>query len=229
VMETLTVTLRTATPEDHAFLARLFTADRYKDFAPLGEPTATQLIESQFDLQYFAYHDRFDSAGDHIIMVGSEPIGRIWVNSDGDAWHLVDIAILPEHRRHGVASTLLRDLIEQAEVNAATVTLDVRSDNLEAQRLYFRLGFTVTECVDSNGGDLHLCLRSSALRRAGFNAFRVAVLANPELQARLRSVGRYEFAAAVVGLGAELGYTLDSLDVENARQDARMAWLSRWI
>jgi ribosomal protein S18 acetylase RimI-like enzyme len=234
-MENLTVTLRTATAEDHAFLGSLFAADRHKDFAPLGEPTATQLIESQFDLQYFAYHDRFDSAGDHIIMVGSEPIGRIWVNSDGDAWHLVDIAILPEHRRHGVASTLLRDLIEQAEANAATVTLDVRSDNLGAQRLYFRLGFVVIESADSTnntdttGSDLRLSLRPSSVRRAGFNAFRHAVLANPELQAHLRSAGRDEFAVAVVKIANELGYPLDSIDVENAKQDARMAWLSRWI
>ncbi len=228
-METLTVTLRTATAEDNAFLGRLFAADRYKDFAPLGEPTASQLVESQFDLQYLSYHDRFDSSGDHIIMVGSEPIGRIWVNSDGDAWHLVDIAILPEHRRHGVASTLLRDLIEQADANSATVTLDVRTDNLGAQRLYFRLGFTGPDSADNTGSDLRLSLRSSVARRAAFNAFRHTVLANTELQARLRSAGPDEFAAAVVELGGELGYPLDSSDVEKAKQEAQMAWLSRWI
>jgi GNAT superfamily N-acetyltransferase len=228
-MDTLTFTLQTATANDRSFLGRLFAADRYEDFAPLGEPTASQLVESQFDLQYVSYHDRFDSSGDHIIMIGPDPIGRIWVHSDGDAWHLVDIAVLPEHRGHGVASTLLRDLVDQAEANSATVTLNVRTDNLGAQRLYFRLGFTVTDNPDGTESDLLLSLRSSTARRAAFDAFRRTVLADPNLQARLRSTGPDEFPDAVVKLGGELGYPLDSSDVKNARQEAQTAWLSRWL
>ncbi len=149
-MDTVTVTLRTAIADDRPFLARLFAACRADDFAPLGEPTAAQLLKGQFGLQYDSYHEQFDPAGDQIIQVRSEPIGRIWVNSNGGAWHLVDIAVLPEHRGHGVASTLLRDLIDQAKVNSATVSLYVRTDNIGAQRLYQRLGFTVTETVGSD-------------------------------------------------------------------------------
>ncbi len=149
-MDTVTVTLRTASADDRPFLARLFAACCADDFAPLGEPTAAQLLKAQFGLQYDSYHEQFDPAGDHIILVRSEPIGRIWVNSNGGAWHLVDIAVLPEHRGHGVASTLLRDLIDQAKVNSATVSLYVRTDNIGAQRLYQRLGFTVTETVGSD-------------------------------------------------------------------------------
>ncbi len=120
---------------------------------PLGEPTASQLLQAQFDLQYDSYHEQFDPVGDHIIMLHTEPIGRIWVNSHPDAWRLVDIALLPEHRSQGVASTLLRDLLDQAKANSATVRLYVRTDNVGAQRLYERLGFTVT---DSMGSDLQM-------------------------------------------------------------------------
>jgi ribosomal protein S18 acetylase RimI-like enzyme len=152
-MDTLTVTLRTAVADDRPFLARLFAACRADDFAPLGEPTASQLLQAQFDLQYDSYHEQFDPGGDHIIMLHTEPIGRIWVNSQPDAWRLVDIALLPEHRSQSVASTLLRDLLDQAKANSATVRLYVRTDNVGAQRLYERLGFTVTE---SMGNDLQM-------------------------------------------------------------------------
>jgi ribosomal protein S18 acetylase RimI-like enzyme len=152
-MDTLTVTLRTAIADDRPFLARLFAACRADDFAPLGEPTANRLLQTQFDGQYASYHEQFDPAGDHIIMLHAEPIGRIWVNSQPDAWRLVDIALLPEHRSQGVASTLLRDLLDQAKANSATVRLYVRTDNVGAQRLYERLGFTVTE---SMGSDLQM-------------------------------------------------------------------------
>jgi N6-L-threonylcarbamoyladenine synthase len=59
------------------------------------------------------------------------------------ALQVLDVAIAPSHRRQGIASELLNRLISDAlSLGAATVSLEVRASNTEAQALYASLGFT---------------------------------------------------------------------------------------
>jgi ribosomal-protein-alanine N-acetyltransferase len=55
-------------------------------------------------------------------------------------WHLMNVAVAPEHRRRGVASGLIRRLIEEAG-GGLPFTLEVRTSNREAIVMYERLGF----------------------------------------------------------------------------------------
>jgi len=56
--------------------------------------------------------------------------------------HVKDIAVHPEHRRRGIASTLLeRALVTLAGEGATSVKLEVREDNEPAQALYREFGF----------------------------------------------------------------------------------------
>jgi len=60
---------------------------------------------------------------------------------EGDA-EIVSIAVLPEHRRSGVATALLRHTISRLRrAHVGRVTLMVRLDNLAAIRFYRGLGF----------------------------------------------------------------------------------------
>jgi ribosomal-protein-alanine N-acetyltransferase len=60
----------------------------------------------------------------------------------GDEGHVLTLGVRPDRQRHGIGTTLLRDLLaEAARRGAATVLLDVRADNPAAQRLYARHGF----------------------------------------------------------------------------------------
>ncbi len=55
---------------------------------------------------------------------------------------IVSIAVLPEHRRAGVATALLRRTISRLRrARVQAVTLMVRTDNLHAIRFYRKLGF----------------------------------------------------------------------------------------
>lgn len=55
---------------------------------------------------------------------------------------IVSIAVLPEHRRAGVATALLRHTISRLRrARVPLVTLMVRTDNLAAIRFYRGLGF----------------------------------------------------------------------------------------
>jgi len=59
-----------------------------------------------------------------------------------DAWHVMNIAVEPEHRRRGVATALLERLFElTAGGGRRGYTLEVRVSNDSAIRLYERLGF----------------------------------------------------------------------------------------
>jgi len=61
-----------------------------------------------------------------------------------DEMHINNLAVLPEHRRGGVASALLeRVLLDGAAKGAPRATLEVRCSNVAALKLYEKFGFSV--------------------------------------------------------------------------------------
>jgi len=59
-----------------------------------------------------------------------------------DAWHVMNIAVGPQHRRRGIATGLLEKLFELAgDDQERGFTLEVRVSNIGAIKLYERLGF----------------------------------------------------------------------------------------
>jgi ribosomal-protein-alanine N-acetyltransferase len=55
-------------------------------------------------------------------------------------WHVMNVAVAPEHRRRGVASRLISQLIAEAG-DGLPFTLEVRVSNREAIAMYEKLGF----------------------------------------------------------------------------------------
>ncbi len=69
-------------------------------------------------------------------------IGYLIVSRYVDAWHVMNVAVASEHRRRGIASTLLSRLFElTGEDDRRGYTLEVRVSNVGAIALYERLGF----------------------------------------------------------------------------------------
>lgn len=59
-----------------------------------------------------------------------------------DEAHMTNIAVLPEYRRHGIATGLILKLMgKAASEDALRMTLEVREHNYKAQRIYYSLGF----------------------------------------------------------------------------------------
>jgi [ribosomal protein S18]-alanine N-acetyltransferase len=67
-------------------------------------------------------------------------VGYLVCSRYADVWHLMNVAVVPERRRAGVATTLIRRLFEEAGVDAR-YTLEVRTSNAEAIAMYRRFGF----------------------------------------------------------------------------------------
>lgn len=64
-------------------------------------------------------------------------------------WHLNDLFVSPDHRRHGIAKALMLHAIAFAKQDgAARLTLETQVDNAFARALYEKLGMTLgTEFV----------------------------------------------------------------------------------
>jgi [ribosomal protein S18]-alanine N-acetyltransferase len=56
-------------------------------------------------------------------------------------WHLMNVAVDPARQRHGIASALLVRLFAQADRPSEQYTLEVRTSNEGAIRMYERFGF----------------------------------------------------------------------------------------
>ena len=64
--------------------------------------------------------------------------------------HIVSVAVLPEHRNKGVASSLLEKALEGLkEYQASECFLEVRESNKAAIELYKKFGFNVTRSIRS--------------------------------------------------------------------------------
>jgi ribosomal-protein-alanine N-acetyltransferase len=62
-----------------------------------------------------------------------------------DELHINNLAVLPEFRRAGIATALLRRVLEEAvRLGTRRTMLEVRRSNLPAQELYRKFGFTVS-------------------------------------------------------------------------------------
>ncbi len=73
---------------------------------------------------------------------GGRLVGYLIISRYVDAWHVMNVAVAPEHRRRGIASTLLSHLFElNAAEDRRGYTLEVRVSNEGAIKLYERLGF----------------------------------------------------------------------------------------
>jgi ribosomal protein S18 acetylase RimI-like enzyme len=98
----------------------------------------------QFAAQDRYYHDQMPEASYQVVLVDGEPAGRLYVDRRRDEIHIVDIALLPEHRGRGLGTTLMRDVLDEADAAAKPVTIHVERFN-RALRLYERLGFAQVE------------------------------------------------------------------------------------
>ena len=67
-------------------------------------------------------------------------LGYLVCSRYADVWHLMNVAVSPEHRRRRIASTLLDELLERAGTDAR-YTLEVRTSNDAAIAMYEGFGF----------------------------------------------------------------------------------------
>lgn len=81
----------------------------------------------------------------HVWLEGGRVVGNVTlqaIDQAGARWRISNVAVLPSHRRRGIArSLMLASLREIAQRQGTWAVLQVRSDNQAAHDLYIELGF----------------------------------------------------------------------------------------
>ena len=134
--------LRPIGPDDEAFLRQVYAGAREEELAPLDWDAAQKaaFLHMQFDAQHRYYQAQFPGASYDVLLRDGEPAGRLYVDRTADEIHIIDIALLPEHRRAGLGGSVLRDLLAEGDRTGKPVRIYVERFN-PALRLYERLGF----------------------------------------------------------------------------------------
>ena len=159
-----TLELRPATGEDAHFLRGLFAEGRAELFAamPVGQEQLAALVQLQFDAQASGYRATYPRSVDHVILLGSAPAGRIWLEEDAESIHILDLVVARSHRRQGVARSMLLAIIDQADRSGRTVRLSVWHANDAALALYRSLGFRMQDTGNGYLACEHACRAGAA-------------------------------------------------------------------
>jgi [ribosomal protein S18]-alanine N-acetyltransferase len=88
-------------------------------------------------------------------------------------WHIMNVAIDPDHRRQGLATALLTRLLERVNDEDARYTLEVRRSNHAAIALYERFSFRAAglrrRYYQDNGEDALVMWRTPSTLRGGLD------------------------------------------------------------
>lgn len=138
------ITLRPATDADLDFLHRVYATTRTDELAPVPwtPEQKAAFLRSQSELQHAHYHATRPNAAYDVILCNGQPAGRLYIARTPDEIRIMDIALLPDFRRHGIGTTLLKNLITEADTARLPLTIHVEQTN-PALRLYERHGFTI--------------------------------------------------------------------------------------
>jgi [ribosomal protein S18]-alanine N-acetyltransferase len=124
----------------------------------LRDPSATDVIEAIVGLETESFTNPW-SRDTLVWELQNSDVTRVHVLRDGqdtivafcvcwvifDELHINTLAVAPESRRRGYATTLLQAVMREAETEGAVkATLEVRASNAAALALYERLGFRIS-------------------------------------------------------------------------------------
>ncbi|MCK4572829.1 MAG: GNAT family N-acetyltransferase [candidate division Zixibacteria bacterium] len=130
-----TVSLRPATDDDCEFLYSL-----------TRETLHQYVVETwgAWDEAYQRGHfeNKFDKERMRVIQCGSVDVGLLCLERSAKEIFIVEIEILPGYQGQGIGTSVLSDIIAEAESAGLPVRLQVLRVN-PARRLYERLGFRV--------------------------------------------------------------------------------------
>jgi N-acetylglutamate synthase-like GNAT family acetyltransferase len=140
------LTLRPITADDLSFLYQVYAGTRMAELAqtdwPAGQKSA--FLQQQFTAQHEYYQANYPAARFQIIERQGTPIGRLYVDRWADQIRIMDIALLPDQRGHGVGTQLLETILSEGRQASLPVTIHVERFN-PALCWYERLGFRVVE------------------------------------------------------------------------------------
>lgn len=142
--------LRPLHPEDEEVLLAIFASTRTQERQQLGWPAQDweAFIRQQFTAQHTQYMAAYANPCFSLVLrcgkegTEGEVVGRLYVDRGLDEIRVVDIALLPQHRRQGIGRRLLQALADESDASAIPLGLHVEKNN-PILGYYQRLDFQV--------------------------------------------------------------------------------------
>jgi len=91
------------------------------------------------------HRDNYSTANCSIIYVGGVPAGTVEVKEDAGVIFISSLYLLPAYQRKGIGTAIIEQCIANAKASNKRVALEVLKINVQAQKLYKALGFTLTQ------------------------------------------------------------------------------------
>lgn len=140
------INLRAIGPEDEEFLLAVYSSTRADEMRLVDWDKAQKeaFLRMQFAAQHQYYSENYPGADLQIILLDGERVGRLYVHRREHEIRIMDVSLLPDYRGQGIGSTLLNEILAEAEIDNMPVTIHVERFN-PALRWYERLGFCLAE------------------------------------------------------------------------------------
>src|SRR5262245_61858779 len=121
----MTITLREVSATDDAFLRRVYACTRAQEMSmvPWTDEQREAFLRFQFDAQNDYYRAQFPGASFIVIENHATPVGRLYISREPEVIRILDITVLPEHRAAGIGSTLIKQILAEADEQKKTVTV----------------------------------------------------------------------------------------------------------
>ncbi len=135
------IALRSLEADDDAFLFEVYQSSRGEDLTSMGwdAERVRNFLETQYAAQQRFLKANYPQREDRIIMLDTQPIGRLVVERTDQEIRVVDVALLPQYRNSGIGTHLIRELLaEAARLGKPFRTQIIRSST--AIGLFERLG-----------------------------------------------------------------------------------------
>jgi ribosomal protein S18 acetylase RimI-like enzyme len=145
---------RTISDDDEMlFSGRVYVSVRkhYLADLPWSDVYKAAFLMIQFRAQQSWYEQEYPEADRLLISRRQQDIGRLYLNRGDEELRIIDIALLPAHRRKGAGEAILRDLMDEAAACGSVLSAEVEKES-PALRLFRRLGFTIA----ADHGDCNL-------------------------------------------------------------------------
>ncbi len=135
------LTQRETLADDEGFLFEVYLSSRGDDLTEMGwdSERVRNFLETQYAAQQRFLKANYPQGEDRIIMLDTQPIGRIVVERNDQEIRVVDVALLRQYRNSGIGTYLIRELLtEAARLGQPFRTQVIRSS--AALSLFERLG-----------------------------------------------------------------------------------------
>jgi ribosomal protein S18 acetylase RimI-like enzyme len=139
------IELRPVGPEDETFLFQVHASARERDLSLTGwnDQQKNLFLQHQFAAQNNHYQRYFPNSAHQIIMLANLRVGRLWVDRKSDEIRILDLIVLPAHRRKGIGTKLLEELQDEANGTAKPLRITLEMNN-PALAQFQRFGFAIT-------------------------------------------------------------------------------------